>query len=141
MSAPEHATDVRDWLRRALDDLRWARHSLNGGFLPQACFGCQQAVEKTLKSFLLAYDRPPRRIHSLPDLLKEAAEFDRDADQFQDSVLVLDAYYTPTRYADTPVAVDYTETRVRDAIERAITIVQWFEARIERRLSDHAESE
>jgi len=135
MSAPEHATDVREWLNRALDDLRWARHSLSGGFLPQACFGCQQAVEKTLKAYLLAHDWPLRRTHSLPDLLREAAEFDGEADQFRDSALVLDAYYAPTRYADTPVSLDYTEARVQDAIERTASLVSWFKLRIERRLA------
>ncbi len=54
MSAPEHAADVREWLSRALDDLRWARHSIEGGFLPQACFACQQAAEKALKAYLMA---------------------------------------------------------------------------------------
>ena len=137
MSAPEHATDVREWLNRALDDLRWARHSLAGGFLPQACFGCQQAVEKTLKAYLLAHDWPLRRTHSLPDLLRLATEFDGEAGQFQDSALVLDAYYAPTRYADALVNLDYTETRVQDAIGRAGALIDWFQQRIEGRLSSH----
>src|SRR5437773_9738541 len=103
MSVPSHAADVREWLRRALDDLRWASHSSSGGFLPQACFACQQAVEKALKAYLLSNEAPLKRTHSLPDLLKGAVEFDREAAQFEDLVLVLDTYYGPTRYADVPV--------------------------------------
>ena len=131
MSAPEHVADVREWINRALDDVRWAQHSLQGGFFPQTCFACQQAAEKAVKAFCLASGGPLRRTHSLPDLLRDAVKFDEQASQFEDSALVLDAYYAPTRYADTPAIVDYTERRAQDAIERATAIVEWCQTRIE----------
>jgi HEPN domain-containing protein len=136
MSALEHPADVREWLNRALDDARWAQYSFEGEFLPQACFACQQAVEKALKAFLLVNGAELRRIHSLPDLLRDAAQFDAEATQFDDSALVLDAYYSPTRYADTLVELDYTEARVQDALERTRLMLEWLRQRIEAQLAD-----
>ena len=131
MSAREHDADIREWLSRAQDDLRWAEHSLAGGFLPQACFACQQAAEKALKSFLLACGEGIVRTHSLPSLLDTATDFDADLYQLQDSAIVLDVYYAPTRYADVLVQLDYTPERVQDAIQRARTLVNELALRIE----------
>ena len=86
MSAPQHPADVREWLRRALDDLRWAEHSRQGGFLPQACFCCQQAAEKAPKAYALAWDLPLKRTHSLPELLKDVRGVDVEVDEFRDTV-------------------------------------------------------
>jgi HEPN domain-containing protein len=135
MSAPEHAADVREWLSRALDDLRWAPHSFAGGFLPQARFGCQQGAEKALKSYLLAHDLSLSRTHSLPTLLAKAATIDPHLSRFEDSATVLDAYYAPTRYADVPVKLDYTSARVQDAIQRARALVDELAGPIESRLA------
>lgn len=142
MNAPEHAADVREWLKRAGDDLRWAIHSFGGGFLPQACFACQQAAEKALKAYLLVLDLPLRRTHSLTALVEEIRAVDPDAGVFRDSATVLDVYYAPTRYADVPAELDYTAQRVEDAIERAQALVEWLQVRIEERLTrDSAGSE
>ncbi len=136
MSAPDHAVDVRGWLSRALDDLRWARHSYQGGFLPQACFACQQAVEKALKALLLAHDKPLRRTHSLPELLRLTCQVSAAVDRFVESAAVLDAYYAPTRYADALQEVEYTKERVEDALVRAGEIMDYLRPEIEARLAD-----
>ncbi len=136
MSVPEHQVDVREWLRRALEDVRWARYSYEGHFLRQACFGCQQAVEKVLKALLLAYNQPLERTHSLPKLRQLCEPFVPALSEFADSLTVLDAYYAPTRYADVGQEVDYTEERVEDALARTDAILELLRKRIEARLQD-----
>jgi HEPN domain-containing protein len=136
MSAPEHKVDVREWLRRALEDIRWAHYAYEGHFLLQACFGCQQAAEKALKALLLAYNQPLERTHSLPRLLELCEPFVPDLNQFGDSLTVLDVYYAPTRYADVAHEIDYTEERVLDALARAEEVVQFLQQRIEARLEE-----
>ena len=136
MSAPEHQVDVREWLSRALEDLRWARYSFEGQFLLHACFGCQQAVEKALKALLLAYDQPLERTHSLPKLRQRCEPFVPELASFADSLTVLDVYYAPTRYADVAQDIDYTEERVEDALARAQQIMQFLQPKVEARLED-----
>jgi len=136
MSVPEHQVDVREWLSRALEDVRWARYSYEGRFPRQACFGCQQAVEKALKALLLACDQPLERTHSLPKLRQLCEPFVPELSAFDDSLTVLDAYYAPTRYADVGQEVDYTEERVENALARTDEIVQFLRREIEARLED-----
>jgi HEPN domain-containing protein len=139
MSGQGHAADVREWLRRAFDDLRWARYSFEGLFYPQACFACQQAAEKALKAYLLALDRPLRRIHSLPDLLTELIAKDTEAETLRDDLVVLDTYYAPTRYVDARESTDYTDRVVNDALLRATSVLDWLRPRIEERLQNPGE--
>ncbi len=75
------------------------------------------------------------RIHSLPALVAEARAIDPQARKFEDSAMVLDAYYAPTRYADAPVKLDYTRLRVQDAIDRSQALVDWLRTQIEARLA------
>jgi HEPN domain-containing protein len=54
-----------DWLRQSENDLAWARHSLEGGFFSQTCFGAQQASEKALKALCFSRGYDVVRTHSL----------------------------------------------------------------------------
>ena len=123
MNARDSAGDVRDWLSRARDDLRWAAYSLEGGYWPQACFGCQQAAEKSLKAFLLSRGWRLERTHSLPDLLAASTDYEPDLDRFGRSAVILDIYYAATRYPDVPLSVSYTEKQAQDALTRATELV------------------
>jgi HEPN domain-containing protein len=72
---PETSIEVRAWLERAKEDLRASRVDLavDPPILGDALFHCQQAVEKALKAFLTAHERPFRKTHEL-DVLSEARE-------------------------------------------------------------------
>jgi HEPN domain-containing protein len=66
------APELRDWLRKAADDLAAAYRLMEGDppFPDQAGFFCQQAAEKHLKAFLIATGQVPPRIHDLDVCLK-----------------------------------------------------------------------
>jgi HEPN domain-containing protein len=87
------------WLEFAKRDLDLAVY-VNEHFFAHACLNSQQAVEKSLKAFLVFRHQPIPKIHSLPELLERCARLDRSFAQFKDAVLKLDKFYQPTRYPD-----------------------------------------
>jgi HEPN domain-containing protein len=67
---PETRAEAAAWLAKARIDLRAARADLNASppITSDALFHCQQAVEKALKGFLAANEKPLKRIHDLESL-------------------------------------------------------------------------
>ena len=65
------------------------------------CFHAQQAAEKYLKGLLVANDKEPPRIQSLPELLRQALAYVSrlDPPEIWDAATGLNAYYIPTRYS------------------------------------------
>lgn len=69
---------VRAWLVRARHDLEAARKLAAGHdpLLDTAIYHCQQAVEKTLKGFLVWHDQRFPKTHDIEVLLKLAMTFE-----------------------------------------------------------------
>lgn len=67
---PEHEQSS-EWLRKAYNDLRSARLLISDPepITDTACFHCQQAVEKTLKAYLVLNAVRFDKVHSMPYLL------------------------------------------------------------------------
>jgi HEPN domain-containing protein len=68
---PPEAEVVREWLRIAGEDLRAATVDLRADppLLADACFHCQQAIEKSLKAFLTHHKIAFMRSHDVGYLL------------------------------------------------------------------------
>lgn len=62
---------VREWLRKADRNLIAAGHELmqEESITEDACFNCQQAIEKYLKAFLVAKQIHFNKTHDLEELL------------------------------------------------------------------------
>ena len=69
---------IESWLNKAGHDLMSAQRLLEiePMILDNACFHCQQAVEKYLKAFLVYKGRDIERTHNVIFLLSECADFD-----------------------------------------------------------------
>jgi HEPN domain-containing protein len=67
---PETRAEAAAWLAKARIDLRAARADLNASpaITSDALFHYQQAVEKALKGFLAAKEKPLQRTHDLESL-------------------------------------------------------------------------
>jgi HEPN domain-containing protein len=67
MPPDERADEVAAWLARAGQDLRAARVDLAADppLAADAAFHCQQAVEKSLKAFLVHHDHPFTKTHDI----------------------------------------------------------------------------
>jgi HEPN domain-containing protein len=91
---------IESWLVKADHDLMSAQRLLEiePMILDNACFHCQQAIEKCLKSFLMFHGRDVERTHNVIFLLSECANFDpvfREVD-----LMNINAYAVQIRYPD-----------------------------------------
>lgn len=75
---PALKTYIESWLNKAEHDLLSAQRLLEiePMILDNACFHCQQAIEKCLKAFLVFHGRDIERTHNIIFLLSECANFD-----------------------------------------------------------------
>ena len=75
---PALKTYIESWLNKAGHDLLSAQRLLEiEPMIPDnACFHCQQAIEKCLKAFLIYNGRDIERTHNIIFLLSECANFD-----------------------------------------------------------------
>lgn len=58
------------------------------------------SLEKSLKGFIIFHKSKVGKTHSLIELLNEAVKLNKDLDKFREYCLILDRYYTATRYPD-----------------------------------------
>lgn len=93
--------ETDNWFEYARQDLQMAELAFREEIFNQSCFHSQQAVEKLLKGYLLASNKPYPKIHSLGDLLNLSTKVDKEFDNFKEKCLKLDKYYIPMRYPDT----------------------------------------
>jgi HEPN domain-containing protein len=111
----------RRWLDQAENDLKFARHALEGEFYHQVCFIAQQCAEKALKAILYADGARNVIGHSVAGLLARLA--DRPAlASLRDSAAELDLFYIPTRYPNGLVEGTPHEAFTRSQADRAL---QW----------------
>ena len=123
MDAPEAVIAlVRDWLRKADNDLINAVHTLKlGGKCPTdtVCFHAQQCVEKHLKALLVLLGIPFSRTHDIAHLMSMvplALAPSLNADQ-QD---LLTDYAASIRYPSSNDEVSLSEARKAVAMARLV---------------------
>lgn len=116
-----------DWFIKAAQDLRSAKILLeNDGDLWVVVFHCQQAAEKYLKGFILAYTGFLLDGHNLYRLCKKASElYDGFKSLLKDSGY-LSNYYVETRYpAEDPLIIDMEEVdeciRITENIKKQVS--------------------
>ena len=87
-----------DWLVIAERDLRWVNRALDDDEPGVAGFFLQQALEKSLKAFLLHQGWSLRRIHDLKALLDDAVQYDPDLEDYRSICERVSIYYLIERY-------------------------------------------
>ena len=121
--------DIQVWLEKAKEDLRWADYNQKGGFWAQACFACQQAVEKMLKTYLIHKDHKLYRLHKLGLLLRQCAKHDKEFSRWKIAAETISKYYIDTRYPDF-VSHNFSQKQAADALKRAKEIVAFTQSRL-----------
>ena len=108
----ERAAEAREWLVKAAVDLRGAHIDLDATppLLEDALFHCQQAVEKSLKAFLVWHDATFRKTHSLEELGRRCCELDETLSRLVDEAVPLTEYAWAFRYPGAAVVPEETET-------------------------------
>ena len=106
-----HSTDSKryyDWLFHAYQDLLAAKTLIEDSRLYEpTVFHCQQAIEKSLKAYMLYKTHRLFDGHNLTWLCKQAAMLDSGFTKWIGKSTLLNRFYIETRYpADIPVEID-----------------------------------
>ena len=98
MSAPEPAW--RAWLAKAGSDVLNIQNNLAATSVPwdTVCYHAQQAVEKTLKAFLIFNRKPLLRTHDVVALLAACCEVEPSLAALDATCRRLNAFATEVRY-------------------------------------------
>jgi len=121
------------WLKQAKDDLKVAKWSLKGDFYANTCFMAQQASEKAFKAY--CYLKGERAVlgHSLLELLRKCAKYDKSFKILEKESKRLDKYYIISRYPNgLPGLVPseyFDQDEAKEAIRFAEKIIKLVEER------------
>ena len=102
---------IESWLEKANNDLASAQRLLDikPMILDNACFHCQQAIEKYLKAFLTYHGKETERTHNIIFLLSQAADFDPVFASID--AMNINAYAVQARYPDFTMIPDEDEAK------------------------------
>ena len=91
---------VRECLTKADEDYNFAKITLaeDNKYYSQICFHFQQAAEKYLKAFIVAYDLEFEKIHNLIALVKICGKRDASLLSLMEQCEMLNTAYIDTRY-------------------------------------------
>lgn len=116
---------VKEWLTLADDDLRLAELTMEDTEPAYwaAAFHCQQAAEKSLKSFLAYNEYHVEKTHDIEFLVKLCMKFLPEMEQFIETGATLSEYAVETRY---PAArFEITKMKAEKAVETARNIYEF----------------
>jgi len=121
---------VEEWLKRAHSNLERAKAGKISDeiLFEDLCFDCQQAVEKSIKAFLVHRNIEFDKIHSISKLLKQIEDAGITVPEEIKETSELTVYAVDTRYPG-----DYdpvTEPEYRLALTMAEKVIKWAEEKI-----------
>ena len=120
--------DPREWLNRARSNLSKAANRSPGVYLEDLCFDAQQAVEKAVKSLLLARGVDFPYVHDVGLLLTLLEDTGETVPEAIRQAEKLNPFATATRYPG--IADPVSEQEYAEALRIAETVVFWAETRI-----------
>jgi HEPN domain-containing protein len=130
---------VLDWIHYAKSDLITARHMFEDVYPKEtkiSAWHSQQCAEKALKSFLVANEIEPPKIHNLDELVKLCRNIDDGFSEIQNDCQKLNPYGAATRY---PNELDIDETIAKVVIERAQRIYNFCVEKTKQAISKNQE--
>jgi HEPN domain-containing protein len=127
MAATTESQYPQDWFRIAAKDFTRVGKRLAEGDADDAAFHLQQAIEKTLKGYLLARGWKLKRIHDIESLLSEALHYNRSLKRYRTLCQQVAGYYIIERYPTFEEGPLLDE--VRDAYDRAKALIRHLQPR------------
>ena len=98
MAAGVESQYPHDWFRIAAEDFTRVAKRLAEGDVDDAAFHLQQAIEKSLKGYLLARGWRLKRIHDIDALLTDAVRYDSSLERYRPLCQQVAGYYIIERY-------------------------------------------
>jgi len=117
MLEPLRLDEVRQWLKKADEDLRLAEVAHKAGMYGPATFHWQQAAEKALKAFPIARERGFRKTHNLEEIGTACAQLEPSLRQIAEEAATLTTYAWEFRYPGSPREIE--EQEAVQALRRA----------------------
>ena len=115
---------VEEWVDRGKRDLETAKILFSKvDFYDIILFHIHQAVEKSIKGFLIYHGWKLKKIHDLETLITEAMNFDNFFQTYLDYGRKLTAFYFEERYPPGPVS-SFSEEEVKNMLEIAEEIIE-----------------
>ena len=110
---------IKAWLIKARHDLDTAKVILSNlpGYDDMVAFHCQQAIEKTLKAYLIYLDIEFKPVHDLGYLINLIASKDVTLEPYFEKVDKISRYAVQIRYPD--AIIQLTKQQIQEAIETA----------------------
>ncbi|GMU19206.1 MAG: hypothetical protein AMXMBFR12_03980 [Candidatus Babeliales bacterium] len=130
-SAQASTNDCYSWIEYADNDLRAAQVviDIQNPLIGVSLYHIEQALEKTLKAYLIAHDVSFALTHDLKPLLKSCITLDTNFDQFTADAKEISPYATKSRYPNKSY-IPPTKEAVEKFIQRAQTIVYFVHKRL-----------
>lgn len=129
--------DYKQWLDKAKNDLQWTKHNIDGCIWYGACFTAQQAAEKAFKGYIIYHSKKLRKIHDLRVLLTICAEINERFEKIREEAILLNSYYTDTRYPGFDDFGSFTKSQANEAYAAAKEIVDFVKKRIDFEVVDN----
>ena len=131
MKEVKYKIAVSNWLAKAEEDIKWAKHSYRDKVYYGTCFICEQAAEKALKAFLLYYGNKFPKIHDLTRLIKECEKYQKNFSQLIAKATILSMYYIETRYPDLGEFQHYNQKQAKIALNYSLYIIKFVKKYLE----------
>jgi HEPN domain-containing protein len=124
---------AREWFDKAEEDFGFAAKTLSDPditYYAQICFHFQQAAEKYLKAYIVAFDLSFKKIHDLPELLKICISQKPELGQAMEACEFLTDFYIDTRYP-----VHWPSQITKEEAEKALKAAQKIKQLIQKFIS------
>jgi len=133
--------DALRWLDQAEHNLTVAESNFKSNFYSDACFMAEQAAQVALKAFVILHRKRLMWEHSVQEIAKICAQYDKDFEKFIDFGKILDRYYIPTHYPDALASPavpykTYIEKDAKEALNFAKEIVEKVKQKIKEKSKD-----
>ena len=122
---------IQEWFKAAEKDLKVAREDVDKkDRFEDVGFHCQQAAEKFLKSYIVAFELSFQKIHDLETLLEICIEKDSSFSELRTQCRLLTPFYIPSRYPDFEDETKLKSKNIKDALKYAEKIAYFVKSKL-----------
>ena len=122
---------VEEWLQAAEKDLKIAIEDIDKKErFEDVGFHCQQAAEKFLKAYIVAYELPFTKTHDLEVLLKACVKKDPDFEKLKMQSRLLTPFYLGARYPDFS-SEEYQAEKIKEVLKFAEEIAEFVKEKLQ----------
>ena len=124
--------ETKLWMRQAEEDMKTAESLFKDKRYYASVNYCHQAVEKSLKAYLISKNKSLRKVHDVVGLLEDCIKIDEIFREIQEQVQTVYPYYIKTRYPSYEDVDQFTKEQAEEAYEYAKTVLEFVKEKLEK---------